>query len=411
MVEVTLHEINPNPWKKNINKGRLDEDTITRIQSNMKELGLMGALPVFKKDDKTYLIAGHHRIEALKREFGKDYQVEVVYHKYSDDNVLRGMVVENLTQRINEFVEEKENLVLIRKHLRDNKIILDEKGVVAVSRGNSKRKDGQDRREQNNPEPGSLSQIALWLNKNGEVLLKRKIADILNIADRVDVDIQEKIEKGKGGKTQEGVVSIKQAIELSKVKDKKEQNNLLKVMQQQEIGRPHEAASTYLKAPKEVKEALLENKITAKQAEDLTNISSEKAREKSLKETISHKKLSEITPKISKNAKPELTDVVKAKFNSAQKVIFNYLYEAKVGIIKSNKSLSQANKMLNELLEKPFEYALNKKTIALSISQLISITDKISEFNLNLSRFEELKEKFTDRIESRSYDYDIAEIK
>jgi ParB-like chromosome segregation protein Spo0J len=67
-MKIKLCDINSNPFKKDINKGKLNEETIKKIQSNVKELGLMGSLPVFKKENKYYLIAGHHRVEALKRE-------------------------------------------------------------------------------------------------------------------------------------------------------------------------------------------------------------------------------------------------------------------------------------------------------------------------------------------------------
>jgi len=118
-MKLALKDINPNPFKKEINGGKLSETTIAKIKSNIKELGLMGALPVFKKDNKYYLVSGHHRHEALKREFGKDYQIEVIIHNYNDDQALRGMVIENLTQRDTNLTETGANLVAIRKHLRD----------------------------------------------------------------------------------------------------------------------------------------------------------------------------------------------------------------------------------------------------------------------------------------------------
>jgi len=112
-MKLKISQLKPNPFKKNINSGKLDEETIKKIQSNMEELGLMGSLPVFKKGDKYYLINGHHRQEALKRQFGKDFEVQVTVHNYSEENVLRGMVVENLTQRADE-------LVAIMKYRKDN---------------------------------------------------------------------------------------------------------------------------------------------------------------------------------------------------------------------------------------------------------------------------------------------------
>lgn len=240
-MKINVKEVNSNPFKKNINGGKLDQDTVKKIQANMKELGLMGALPVFKKDGKTHLISGHHRLAALKKEFGNDVQVEVVYHNYSEENVLRGMVVENLTQRGNDFREEAENLTLIRKFLKKSSL-----AVHQVNNHNS--------RPQNNPEPGSISQICEWLNSQGEVMSRGKICETLNIIDKVDSDIIDRIKKVSGNKAPEEVVTKKQAIELSKIEDKQEQREILEAMKREDKGRPHELVSKYKEASDEVKE-------------------------------------------------------------------------------------------------------------------------------------------------------------
>ena len=131
-MKIKIKDLNPNPFKKEINKGKLNSEIVRKIQANIKELGLMGALPVIKKDKKFHLIAGHHRVEALKQSFGKDYEVECTLHNYSEENILRGMVVENLTQRADELVEVTENLGAIRKFLKTSAVqqqdIRDSKG-------------------------------------------------------------------------------------------------------------------------------------------------------------------------------------------------------------------------------------------------------------------------------------------
>ena len=117
-MKLKISELNYNPFKKEINAGELDEGTVQKIMANLDELGLMGALPVFKKKNQYFLINGHHRLEALKRKFGSGFSIDVVVHDYSEDQILRGMVVENLTQRNNEFREELDNLLIIREHLK-----------------------------------------------------------------------------------------------------------------------------------------------------------------------------------------------------------------------------------------------------------------------------------------------------
>ena len=119
-MKIKISDLKPNPFKKDINGGKLNQEQVNVIKSNIKELGLMGSIPIFKKDNQYFLIAGHHRIEALKQVYGKDFEVEVTLHNYSDENVLRGMVIENLTQRRGDFTEELSNLKVIRKWLQSN---------------------------------------------------------------------------------------------------------------------------------------------------------------------------------------------------------------------------------------------------------------------------------------------------
>jgi hypothetical protein len=172
-MKVKISELNSNPFKKDINKGKLKEQTIKKIQANIKELGLMGSIPVFKKDGKYFLIAGHHRIEALKRSFGKNYAVEVTLHNYSDENVLRGMVVENITQRQDEPFEVSENLALIRKYLRS-------------CSSTEQHLKTQGKRADLEYGGGTIREISDWLNTNGEVMSIGKISEYLKVYDNLD---------------------------------------------------------------------------------------------------------------------------------------------------------------------------------------------------------------------------------
>ncbi len=102
-MKIKLSELKPNPFKKQISKGLLNKEQVDKIKSNIKELGFFGSLPVFKKDNQYYLIAGHHRTQALKEIYGKEHEVEVTISNYNEDQVFKGMVIENLTQRTNDL--------------------------------------------------------------------------------------------------------------------------------------------------------------------------------------------------------------------------------------------------------------------------------------------------------------------
>jgi len=155
------------------------------------------------------------------------------------------------------------------------------------------------------------------------------------------------------------------------------------------------------KSTPEVKKALLNEEISVEQAQDLGKINSPKAREQALKEVKQHRKIADIVPKQMKNASPELSEAVKNKFNSAQRVIFTNLHEARVALIKADKNLKQANLMLTQLMQKQFEYGLTDKVLSITTAQMKQIADCISNFNIQVERYDKLKDLFIDRVENK----------
>ena len=245
-MKIKISELNPNPFKNEINKGKLSEETISKIMANIKELGLMGALPVFKREGKCFLISGHHRLEALKREFGKNYEVEIILHDYTDEKVLRGMIIENLTQRSDELVEVTDNLAAIRKYLKST-----------CSAEQVKRKDIKGVQE-----IGSIRNIAEWLNKNGEVMSIGKIEGYLKVHDNLDRSLLKQAVRIDGARQEEDKLSIEEAKTLARL-DKKEQKDMKKVLDETGLDYKHKSklVSEYIKSPEEIKKKVLDKKI------------------------------------------------------------------------------------------------------------------------------------------------------
>jgi hypothetical protein len=207
-MKLQLSQLQPNPFKKEINNGKLNETQIDAIRANLKELGLMGSLPVFQKDGQYFLISGHHRVEALKREFGKQYQIEVTIHDYSEDNILRGMIVENLSQRGNDFREELENVVLIQKHLE-----------TACSPNEQARKDVKGINDN-----GSVRDIANWLNKHGTVMAIGRISQLISMHSNLAPEVLEKVKKASpGGDIEPGTIPQKDAIALTHIQPEEQE--------------------------------------------------------------------------------------------------------------------------------------------------------------------------------------------
>jgi hypothetical protein len=272
-MKLKLSELNPNPFKKEINGGKLKEATIKKIQANIKELGLMGSIPVFKKDGEYFLVVGHHRVEALKRELGKNFEVEVTLHNYSDENILRGMVVENITQRSDEPFEVSENLAVIRKYLMsvqtlDNHKKLDSKG-----------------RENRQEEAGSVRNISNWLNSNGEVMSKSKIDEYLKVYDNLDRSLFKKTIVTEGAQKEEGEISIEEAKTLARL-DKKDQKEMQNILEKTGLDYKEKSklVTGYINSPEDLKQKVLKEEI------DIKDIPIENLKEKIKKKIEEDKK-------------------------------------------------------------------------------------------------------------------------
>lgn len=268
MIELEVSEIKPNEFKKEINGGKLNEEQVKRLMSNIEELGLMGALPVYEKGGKYHLVNGHHRLEALKRAFGKDAKIPVIIHKYSQENVLRGMIIENLTQRNNEFKETLDNLIVIREWLKKTMRIAPIQMVKRPQGGGPQ------------PEVDSVRAISKWLNTQGEVISKDTIASYLNINDNLDPELKVQIVKKEGSEKSEGI-PLEDAKVLAKFKDKSEQKQIAKALRNtRERGQRKRIknVSVYRNAPEVVKAKVRRGEIDLADVE--ATVHTEKLRQK-----------------------------------------------------------------------------------------------------------------------------------
>ncbi len=258
-MKIKISQLNPNPFKKQISKGKLNREQIDKIKANIKELGFFDALPIFKKDNKYYLVAGHHRLQALKEVYGKDYEVEVILNNYNEDQIFRGMVIENITQRTNDFMELNQNVVAIENYLNSHKEVL--RGLRESRHRQSRTPKGSYQEEYKNK--ATSTDISFWIDKNsGEVLSHDVVNQNLNIYHKLDPELRKDVEK-KHDKSklerEEDNLNYTQAIILSGVDDKEEQKELAKVLKKTREQRVREQAkliSKYKHAPEEVKEQI-----------------------------------------------------------------------------------------------------------------------------------------------------------
>lgn len=192
-MKLKLNQLNPNPFKKEINGGKLSEIQIQKLSSNLDKLKLMGSIPVVKRGKEYYQISHHHRTEAMKRKFGAKYEVEVTIHNYTDAQMLRGMVIENLTQKLDDFNETMDNIAAIENFLNKNVMKKDEKATAL--------------------------DIFNWLDDSGSIISIDKITNMLNIKNKLSPELLSRVKNTQAGTEDEREEFIQEtnAIYLSKI--------------------------------------------------------------------------------------------------------------------------------------------------------------------------------------------------
>ena len=252
-MKLKLSELNHNPYKNQINKGKLNEDQIEKLSKNLDELGLMGSIPIVQRGKKYFIVNCHHRVEALKRKFGYDFQVEVTLHDYNDSQLLQGMVIENLTQRNNDFREELENVNAV-KHFLEGVRNSDTTELL---------------RKQDVSQGIGARQISDFLN---DTLSKTRVSELLRIYTNIPKDMILE-STNKQGEFKEGQLRYDQLVSLSKIEDKYEVTDLanaLKKSYNQRVLDHRGFVKFYIDAPQEIKDNVRNGKLDIADIESAT---------------------------------------------------------------------------------------------------------------------------------------------
>ena len=141
----------------------------------MKESIEHGTLPeifTIRKSDNYYeLCFGHHRQEAIIRKKNKNHKVLGHVVERTDEQMIIDMARENLTQRSDDFREERDTVLFVKGYLSDKQPSVMhhdkrgkfQKGVKNISHGIGAR------------------QIAEFLSKNGKVVFWLGIGCIVSL--------------------------------------------------------------------------------------------------------------------------------------------------------------------------------------------------------------------------------------
>ena len=268
-MKVKLELLKPNPFKKYINDGKLNKDRVEILKESIEH----GTLPEFfvaRKHNGFFEISfGHHRLQALKDVKGKDYVVDVNVVSFSDEQMLVDMVRENITHRDTDFQDTKQSILLARGWLTANVPTVQ----LFDSRFDSRNDKGQ--LLGSNPQPNSCRSIAKFLSKNGKTIGRQTVKNYLNIADKLNPEINVKKQThatAEHKNKNDDSIGVRDAIKLASITDDwDEQNDLIKALKnsREQHGNDKQTNLTkYSNAPKKIKLKVREGKIDIADIED-----------------------------------------------------------------------------------------------------------------------------------------------
>jgi len=255
MKQVLVSKIKPNPFKRFINNGKLNEFIIEKLIEGYNQTTFHENLCAREnKKGEVELIYGHHRLEAVKRVYGNNHKIFLrIYSEkeFSDEKMLIDMVRENITQRDTDFHDKKEAIVLAYKWLQT-------KSKTVKQFDSLSRKGGRGKVEED-----SYRSVAKFLSKQGKTINHETVRQYLNIEFKLNKEIKSKIEKLSSPYGKSINVAVWQGEVLSRF-DKKEQKNLLKAMQKSSEQRRDKVKillNQYKNSPNEIKKKVQNGKI------------------------------------------------------------------------------------------------------------------------------------------------------
>lgn len=270
-MKIKLNKLQPNPFRKDL--GNLDNSQIEKIQESFKmsDFGKNQRFEVRLTAEGYQLVYGHHRLEALKRYYGNDLEVEIIERNYNDTKMLVELLRENLT-RDHDWELRMRSAVLAKKYLIET---LHRKNITAPD-------------------------IVKFISVDGKTINKENICALLRIAENLSPDLINRIENQEGGQSPKSdMINLSQAEMLSGFKNHEEQQKLVIALKSSIAQRTNDQSkliTLYKNAPIELKNRILSGES------DLISLQTAKETEGETEERIiEHKKMHEDKKMISGN--------------------------------------------------------------------------------------------------------------
>lgn len=118
-VELELGDLLSNPYRKQIQNGRLDPKRIKELKESVNETSLWERWVVRKTPQGYELAMGHHLLAAAIELFGKHHKVSVQVEQYTDPQMMIALADDNAGEGAS-FAEQQDTVVMAQKYLREH---------------------------------------------------------------------------------------------------------------------------------------------------------------------------------------------------------------------------------------------------------------------------------------------------
>lgn len=259
-MKLKLKELKSNPFKKFINKGKLNKDRIQLLIESIEHGTLPEHFFVRKVENEYEITSGHHRIEAIRQKKGNNYEVDVTIVHYNDEQMLVDMVRENMTQRDTDFHDTLQSVVLARGWLQSGVQRVKQFDTLNIKKGLKGFQDVKD----------SCRSIATFLSKKGRAVSYESVRSYLKMNDDLHPDLLEKVKKVKGSaieNEEEGVIPVRDALAIAGIKNKEEQKTMANIVLNSDVDSGAERRkliTAYKELDDDTKKQILEGKVDVK---------------------------------------------------------------------------------------------------------------------------------------------------
>jgi len=93
-MKVAIKDVRPNPFRR-IEHYPIRAEKVTALRESLRSTGYWGGLSGRTVNGEVQISFGHHRLQALKDEFGPTHEIDVIVEELSDEQMLKRMAREN----------------------------------------------------------------------------------------------------------------------------------------------------------------------------------------------------------------------------------------------------------------------------------------------------------------------------